>query len=138
MYKKKGTTQQTSTYRGIAVLPVISKIIETIIKNRSQNRAQRGFTTGSSPMNSALIVEECYRDTKDKHIDFQLILLDAKAAFNTVVHSHLLRRVFLAGMDNRHWTLIKSLHENAKSSVRWDGNISEPFNVNQGVRQGDF
>ena len=103
---------------------------------KTQNRAQRGFTTGSSPMNSALIVEECYRDAKDKNIDFQLILLDAKAAFDTVVHSHMLRRVFLAGIDNRHWTLIKSLHENAKSSVKWDGNISEPFNVNQGVRQG--
>ena len=107
MYKKKGTTQQASTYRGIAVLPVISKIIETIIRNRSQklvlktqNRAQRGFTTGSSPMNSALIVEQCYREAKDNNIDFQLILLDAKAEFDTVVHCHLLRRVFLAGIDN--------------------------------------
>ena len=103
---------------------------------KTQKRAQQGFTTGSSPMNSALIVEECYREAKDNNIDFQLILLDAKAAFDTVVHSHMLRRVFLAGIDNRHWTLIKSLHENAKSSVKWDGNISEPFNVNQGVRQG--
>ena len=141
VYKKKGTNQQASNYRGITVLPVISKIIETIIKNRSQklvlktqNRAQRDFTTGSSPMNSALIVEGCYREAKDKNIDFQLILLDAKAAFDIVVHSHMLRRVFLAGIDNRHWTLIKSLHENAKSSVKWDGNISELFNVNQGVR----
>jgi hypothetical protein len=50
----------------------------------------------------------------------------------------MLRRFFLAGIDNRHWTLIKSLHENAKSSVKWDGNISEPFNVNQGVQQGDI
>jgi hypothetical protein len=33
-------------------------------------------------------------------------------------------------------TLIKSLHENAKSLVKWNGNISEPLNVNQGVRQG--
>jgi hypothetical protein len=33
-------------------------------------------------MNSALIVEECYRDAKDKNIDFQLILLDAKAAIS--------------------------------------------------------
>jgi ABC-type polysaccharide/polyol phosphate transport system ATPase subunit len=48
----------------------------------------------------------------------------------------MLRRVFLAGIDNRHWTLIKSLHENTKGSVKWDGNIAEPFNVNQGVRQG--
>jgi hypothetical protein len=64
-------------------------------------------------MNPELIVEECYREAKDNNIDFQLILLDAKAEFDTVVHSHLLRRVFLIGIDNRHWTLIKSLHENA-------------------------
>jgi heme exporter protein D len=42
-------------YRGITVLPVISKIVETIIKERiqkqvieTQNRKQRGFTYGSS------------------------------------------------------------------------------------------
>jgi hypothetical protein len=40
--------------------------------------------------------------------DFQLILLDAKEAFDTVVHSHMLRRVFLAGIDNRHWTRASS------------------------------
>jgi hypothetical protein len=67
------TLLYASNYRGITVLPVISNIIETIIKDRSQklvlktqNRAQRGFTTGSSPMNSAIIVEECYREAKDK------------------------------------------------------------------------
>ena len=36
VYKKKRTKQQASNYRDITVLPVISKIIETIIKNRSQ------------------------------------------------------------------------------------------------------
>ncbi|CAC5397312.1 unnamed protein product [Mytilus coruscus] len=38
-----------------------------------------------------------------------------KAAFDTVIHSHMLRRVFLAGNDDGHWGLIKDLHENAKS-----------------------
>jgi hypothetical protein len=44
---------------------VISKIVETIIKERiqkqvieTQNTKQRGFTSGSSPINSALPVEE--------------------------------------------------------------------------------
>jgi len=32
--------------------------------------------------------------------------------------------------------LIKDLHENAKSVVKWEGNISQPFQVNQGYRQG--
>lgn len=36
IFKNKGTKQQAVNYRGITVLPVISKIIETIIKNRTQ------------------------------------------------------------------------------------------------------
>jgi hypothetical protein len=50
----------------------------------------------------------------------------------------MLRRVFLAGIDDGHWGLIKDLHENAKCVIKWEGNISQPFQVNQGVRQGDI
>jgi hypothetical protein len=41
------------------------------------------------------------------------------------------RRVFLAGIDDGHWGLIKDLHENAKNVIKWEGNISQPFQVNQ-------
>ena len=36
IFENKGTKQQAVNYRGITVLPVIGKIIETIIKNRTQ------------------------------------------------------------------------------------------------------
>ena len=45
------------------------------------------------------------------------------------------RRVFLAGIDDGHWGLIKDLHENAKNVIKWEGNISQLFQVNQGDRQ---
>jgi hypothetical protein len=113
---------------------VISKIVETIIKERIQkqvieteNRKQRGFTSGSSPINSALPVEKCYREV--------VMLLDAKAAFDKVIHSHVERRVYQAGIDDNQWVIIKSLHENAESSIKWAGQISDPFLVDQGVRQ---
>jgi len=141
VFKNKGTRQQAINYRGITVLPVIGKIVETVIKCRTnncvletQNKRQRGFTAGSSPMNSALAIEESYRESKDNNAVLHLVLLDAKAAFDTVIHSHMLQRIFLAGMDDGHWGLIKDLHENAKSVIKWEGNISQPFQVNQGVR----
>ena len=143
IFKNKGLKSQATNYRGITVLPVISKIVETIIKERiqkqvmeTQNRKQRGFTSGSSPINSALPVEECYREAVDNNAECQVILLDAKAAFDKVIHSHIERRVYQAGIDDKHWVLIKSLHGNAESSIKWAGQISEPFQVYQGVRQG--
>jgi hypothetical protein len=48
----------------------------------------------------------------------------------------MLRRVYQAGIDDKHWVLIKSLHGNAVSSAKWADQRSEPFEVNQGVRQG--
>jgi hypothetical protein len=68
----------------------------------------------------------------------QLVLLHAKAAFDTVIHSHLLRKVYLAGIDDKQWTLIKDLHENAQSSIMWEGNISTPFVVKKGADKEAF
>ena len=94
VFKNKGTRQQAINYRGITVLPVIGKIMETVIKCRAnnciletQNKRQRGFAAGSSPMNSALPIKESYRESKDNNAILHLVLLDAKAAFDTVIHS---------------------------------------------------
>ena len=54
IYKNKGSKNDAINYRGITVLPVLSKIIESIIKVRIQpniqniqNPSQRGFTKGA-------------------------------------------------------------------------------------------
>ena len=36
------------------------------------------------------------------------------------------------------WTLISSLHQDAKSAVKWQGHISEKVRVEQGVRLGEI
>jgi hypothetical protein len=53
VFKNKGTRQQAINYRGITVLPVKGKIVETVIKCRTNNcvletqkKRQRGFTAG--------------------------------------------------------------------------------------------
>jgi hypothetical protein len=42
----------------------------------------------------------------DNNAEGQVILLDAKAAFDKVIHSHMDRRVYQAGIDDNHWVLI--------------------------------
>ncbi|XP_053374097.1 uncharacterized protein LOC123524448 [Mercenaria mercenaria] len=72
VFKNKGNKTEASNFRGITVLPVIVKLMEIVIKNRvapvmelHQNPYQRGFTTNTSPLIAALIVEEISRDSKD-------------------------------------------------------------------------
>ena len=143
VFKNKGEKNMATNYRGITVLPVLNKVIETIVKLRinpavliTQNVTQRGFTAGSGPANAALPVEEIYREAKDNNQEYELVLLDAKSAFDVVIHSHLMKRLYHAGIDDKHWTIIQSMHTNATSAVKWNGKTSELFNVLQGVRQG--
>ena len=65
-----------------------------------------------------------------------LILLDAKSTFDVVNHDHMLRRLFHIGVQDKHWTLISSLHRDASSVVKWFWEQSTSFKIHQGVRQG--
>ena len=143
VFKKKGSNTDSKNYRGITVIPIITKILELIIRARikslileKQNTLQRGFTENSPPMNTALIIEEYIRDRKDSKMPAYIAFLDAKSAFDVVSHQSLMRKLFHIGIEGNLWTLISSLHQDAKSAVKWQCQISEKFRVEQGVRQG--
>jgi hypothetical protein len=97
-----------------------------------QNPTQRGFTKGSSPVNADIPVEEAYKILTDEKQIGHLILLDANAAFDKVIHSHLFRRMY----QDKTWTVIKSLHHNADSCIKWAGSTLHCFKVGMGVQQG--
>jgi hypothetical protein len=62
-------------------------------------------------MNAAIPVEEAYKILTDEKQNGHLVLLDAKAAFDKVIHSHLFRRMYHAGIQDKTWTIIKILNE---------------------------
>ena len=143
VFKKKGSNIDSKNYRGITVIPIITKVLELVIRARlkqlileKQNKLQRGFTEKSSPMNTALILEEYIRDRRDIQAPAYLAFLDAKSAFDVVSHKSLMRKLFNIGLEGNMWTIINSLHQDARSAVKWQGEISKQFRVEQGVRQG--
>ena len=87
-------------------------------------------------MNAGLIVEEFLKESKDNNLTAHLILLDAKSAFDVVGHAHMLRRLFHIGVQDKHWSLISSLHKDASSVVKLFGEQSISFKIHQRVRQG--
>ncbi|XP_053383682.1 uncharacterized protein LOC128549923 [Mercenaria mercenaria] len=136
-FKNKGEKSEATNFRGITVLPVIEKILETVIKNRvshyiqeTQNCFQRGFAVDLSS------VEEVSRDAKGRSESIDIIFLDAIAAFDVVNHDLLLRRVYHAGTTDKHWSVLQSIHDGAKSVVKWSDSVSQSFHIQQGVRQG--
>lgn len=143
IFKKKGSNLDAKNYRGITILPILSKLLECILRDRiklhieaTQNPMQRGFTKNSSPMNCSLILEEYIRENRDLKKDSFIAFLDAKAAFDVVNHASLMWKLFHIGVEGVTWNLIYSLHREAQTVIHWCGQISEPFEIQQGVRQG--
>jgi len=143
VFKNMGSILDIKNYRGITVLPVFEKIVESILKNRvrpecdkQQCSIQRGFTQNSAPINSSFILEESRREALDLEQLFIIILLDAKSAFDVVVHQSMMRRLYHLGVQDKHWTLINSLHTNASSAVKFNGLVSDTFEIQQGIRHG--
>ena len=82
------------------------------------------------------ILEESRREALDLEQLFIIILLDAKSAFDVVVHPSMMRRLYHPGVQYKHWTLINSLQTNASSAVKFNGLVSDIFVIQQGDRQG--
>jgi len=145
VFKNKGEKTNPCNYRGITVSPVLLKIFEILLKNHYnrvlkpiQHKLQRGFTEKVSHLNAAFLLHEVLLDCKTIGKPLKVALLDVKAAFDTVCHESLLRKLFHDGLqgDTGIWMLIRQLYMNATSKVNRLGNHSEEFSILQGVRQG--
>ncbi|MEW8544220.1 MAG: reverse transcriptase family protein, partial [Candidatus Thiodiazotropha sp.] len=140
---KKGDDTDPGNYRGITVTPVLLKILEHVLNTRhnkilieSQSRLQRGFTQGSSSINAALVLTECVLESKNNKQDILLTTIDTQKAFDVVDQNSLLRKLFLDGVQGDDWLLLKDLYSDCSSRIKWAGHLSDPFLIEQGVRQG--
>ena len=98
-----------------------------------QSQMQRGFTANSSAVNAALIVSETQNEAKDLGEPLRLVTLDACKAFDVVWQESLLRKIFNVGVQGSLGVCMKNLYRGA---FKWQGQISEMFEIKQGVRQG--
>ena len=123
VFKRKGSNLDAKNYLGITITPILSKLLESVIRERikpiileQQNKLQRGFTENSSPMNCSSIMEGVQERTRT-----YIAFLDAKSAFDVVSHASLLHKFFHFGIEGPCWNIIDSLHSNAVTTVKVDG-----------------
>ncbi|MES9904845.1 MAG: reverse transcriptase domain-containing protein [Sedimenticola sp.] len=140
---KKGDVANPSNYRGITVTSVILKVLEHIVNKRhnlildeSQSKLQKGFTTGQSSMNAALILSESVAESKNIKKPLILTTLDAQKAFDVVHHNSLLRKLYIDGITGDDWLLLQHMYTDLTSVVKWENTLSSPIIIRQGVRQG--
>ena len=85
---------------------------------------------------AGLIITEAYAEAKDKNEPLIMQTLDAEKAFDVVWHDSLLRKLYKDGVRGDLWLLVKSLHTDSHTIVKWHGEHTQPILIEQGIRQG--
>ena len=141
--KKKKSHKNPNSYRRITITSIIGKIVEKHmiaqarpILDPKQSHLQFGFSVGCSPMFAALIITEIMADAKDTKEPLFLTFLDTSKAFDVVHHKGMLNALHEQGVQGSLWKLFDSMYTGIKSAVKWDGQLSSPFEEEQGIRQG--
>ena len=144
-FKNSGNRSDPRNYRPISLLPVISKVFETLINSALIRHiessglfcdAQYGFRSSRSTADLLTVFSDrIYRSLNDCS-ETRAVALDISKAFDKVWHAGLLHKLKAYGVSGPVFDILKSFLSSRRLRVVLDGQSSDFFDVNAGVPQG--
>lgn len=142
IFKSKDRTSGLN-YRPIALLPVISKVLERIVYNRlivsigeSISSNQYGFLPSRSTTQQMLTMMAKVYEALDNKNCVDCIYLDFRKAFDSVPHSKLLLKLWRTGIVGPLWEWLRVYLSERRQCVIVNGATSSFLRVVSGVPQG--
>ena len=143
IYKKKDP-DDIANYHPITLLNTDYKVLTKVLSLRLGNVAaeiihkdQVGFVKERSIFDqvktSKMVIDYMERRQRSGAI----VALDQEKAYNKILHPYLWSVLGKFEILESFTKTIKALYENAKTKVMINGELSEPFTIQRGVRQGD-
>jgi len=140
---KKGDLSDCKNYRGITLLSIPGKVFNRIILERLRaaidsnlRDEQAGFRKDRSCTDQIatlrIIVEQSIEWNSPLYVNF----VDYEKAFDSVDRQTLWQILEHYGVPPKIVSLIKNIYNNTTDRVVHAGQLSEPFHVTTGVRQG--
>ena len=142
---KSGDSCLVNNYRPISLLCVISKVLEKVVYQNlfdflysRLSVYQFGFISRQSCLQQLLsFTHELYL-AKSLHHDADVIYLDYKKAFDSVVHTKLLYKLWEYGINGNLWKWIRAYLTGRRQCVRVNDCTSEFLPIISGVLQGSL
>lgn len=142
---KKGDKSSPSSYRPISVVPIISKILEKVVKHQVSeffesnslfSEFQFGFRPGKSTVDAVEGLVRSVLNSFEGHSSTLATLCDLSKAFDCVPHKILVSKLKFYGMSGVELQFFESYLTNRKQSVFFNNSFSEVVSVSSGVPQG--
>lgn len=141
---KKGDRTDVNNYRGISLVQVTYKILSACLLQRTQEQLeqkigeyQAGFRPGRSCVEQIFNLKTVLRIKAIRNAPIICTFVDFQKAYDSVDRQSLFNVLEEQGLDPKTLRLIQQTLTGTISKVKFMGEISEPFLIDTGVRQGD-
>ncbi len=143
LFKGKGNKEGCKSYRGISLLSVPGKIYGRILNERMMKITEKivgdnqgGFLKGRGCVDQIFAMKILVEKYLEKDRKLFAAFMDLEKAYDKVDRKGLWETLGVYGMGGQLLEGVRSFYENASASVRVNGELSESFKVEVGVRQG--
>ena len=144
LYKRKGNRQSCDNHRGISLLSIAGKILARVLLNRLivhlENgllpESQCGFRKERGTVDMVFAARQLQEKCQEQNVDLYSTYVDLTKAFDTVSRDGLWRIMSKYGCPEKFVSIIRQLHQGMQARVQDNGEMSQPFPVTNGVKQG--
>lgn len=144
---KKGNRKDPADYRPISLIPVLAKVIESLVAEQLSSffessgiftRSQYGFRKGRSTVEAIDALVTDILNAFERREFAWGTFCDLSRAFDCVDHKILIEKLNFYGVEGSVLNFIGSYLSNRKQTVEVDGRWSPVVNVECGVPQGSI
>eukprot|EP01018_Ginkgo_biloba_P017631 Gb_02072 [translate_table: standard] len=143
---KKGDLTLHDNYRGISLIPVLLKILTSVIIKRIDaeleerkfyTKSQAGFKKGEECVAQVVALKEIIlrRNIKWKRSTY-VAFIGFKKAYDMVPHEALMKKLRAAGVAGKALDFFRNLYKSTSVKVKFEDLVSNSIPVQRGVRQG--
>ena len=144
LYKNKGEKSDCSNYRGITRLSIAGKVLARFLLNRLVPtiaeeiipESQCGFRANRGTTDMVFVLRQLQEKCREQNMGLYATFIDLTKAFDTVSRTGLWLILERLGCPPKFQQMVIKLHENQRGQVRLNGDLSEPFPISNGVKQG--
>ena len=143
LYKNKGERSDCNNYRGISLLSIIGKVYAQVLLICLQRLAEHiypesqcGFQAERSMVDMVFSLCQLQEKCREQQMPLYIAFIDLTKAFDLVSRDGLFKALRKISCPPRLHSLIVSFHSNMKGTVQFNGNLSKPFDMHSGVKQG--
>ncbi|CAH1266354.1 Hypp3340 [Branchiostoma lanceolatum] len=144
LYKNKGEKSDCSNYRGVTLLSIAGKILARVVLDRliptiaEENlpESQCGFRAKRGTTDMIFVLRQIQEKCREQNMGLYAAFIDLTKAFDTVSRDGLWKILSRLGCPPKLLAILQQLHEGQKGQVKHSGDLSEPFPIDNGVKQG--